>query len=453
MVGTTRRRVMAAGGGLAARAALAGAVGAAGAAGASSVGGCGPAPESGGAGGRPASGPVTIQYLGRGSAGEEEIYRTLIKDFAEKNPNVNVDVNWAGTGGADLIAEKVTSLLAANTPPDTFWVHSYSTLDWAAQKVLVDLTPHTKERGFDLGGYYKGPVDDFRWEGQLLALPRETSSLVMFYNKQLFAENGVKELTADSTWSEWLDAARRLTKEGPTGKIFGTFASGGNFNLFQMVWQNGAEIMNDKRTQSLLDSPAAIEAAQFVVDMRLRHRVSPLPSDYQGQTLNQFMIAGRVATNTTNQSFALDLQKANPFQWDVVAVPKNKVKAYAQASSGHGVTRASKQPAAGWQLVKWLAGEEASRLYAARGLVIPALVKVTESDVFSGAGMPPNYGKTWRDVLKQARSFAVTRRWNEVRAAFDREFGPALEGQKPVPDAMRAAKAAIDQILAAAAAP
>src|SRR6266542_1677476 len=408
---------------------------------------------AGSTGAAKSSGPVSIQYLGRGSAGEEEIYRSLIKDFQDRNPAIKVDVNWAGTGGADLIAEKMTALLAANTAPDTFWVHSYSTLDWAAQKVLVDLIPYTKEKGFDLGGYYKGPVDDFRWEGQLLSLPRETSSLVMFFNKQQFAEAGVKEFTPETTWAEWLEGAKRLTRDGPNGKVYGTFASGGNFNLFQMVWQNGGEIMNKERTQSLFDHPAALEAAQFIVDMRLKHEVSPRPSEFGQMSQGQFMIAGRMVTNTTNQSFALDLQKANAFQWDAVAPPRNKQKAYAQASSAHGITRASKQPAAGWQLVKWLAGEEASKLYAAKGLVIPALIKVTESDVFSGAGMPPSYGKTWRDVLRQARSFAVTKRWNDVRATFDKEFAPALTGDKSATDAMRAAKAAIDQILASVATP
>jgi multiple sugar transport system substrate-binding protein len=411
---------------------------------------CGPA---GGAapGEAPSSGPVTVQYLGRGSAGEEEIYRDLIKQFGERNPKVNVDVNWAGTGGAPLIAEKLTALIAANTPPDTFWVHSSSTLDWASQKVLVDLTPYTKEKGFDLAGYYQGPLDDFRWEGQLLSLPRETSTLVMFYNKQQFAESGVKELTSDSTWNDWLEAARKLTRETGTGKVFGTVASSSAFNIFQMIWQNGGEIINDKRTQSLLDSPQAIEAAQFIVDMRLKHRVAPQPSDYQGQTLTQFMIAGRLSSYTTGQALALDLQKANPFQWDAVAVPKNAKKVYAQASSGHGVTRLSKQPAAGWELVKWLAGEEASKLYAAKGLVIPALIRVTESDVFSGNGMPANYGKTWRDALKLSRSFAITRRWNDVLATFDKELAPALDGSKPVSDAMRSMKLAVDQILADAA--
>jgi hypothetical protein len=64
--------------------------------------------------------------------------------------------------------------------------------------------------------------------------------------------------------------------------------------------------------------------------------------------------------------------------------------------------------------------------------------------------MPASYGKTWRDVLKAARSFAVTRRWNDVLAALDKELAPALEGTKPVPDAMRSLKQAVDQILATA---
>ncbi|CAA9254706.1 MAG: hypothetical protein AVDCRST_MAG77-2380 [uncultured Chloroflexi bacterium] len=404
-----------------------------------------------GGGGAASAGPVIISYMGRGRATEEEIYRGLIKDFTDKAPNVKVDIIWAGEGGADPFAEKLTSMLAGGTPPDTVWVHGNHTLDWAAQKVTADLTPYTKEKGFDLGAWYKGPVDDFRWENQLLALPRETSALVMFYNRSMFQANGVKEPTGDTTWAEWLDWSRKLTRDAEEGKVFGTFASAGSFNLFQMIWQNGGEIMNQQRTQSLLDSPAAIEAAQFAVDMRVRHRVSPTPADYGTQSLNQFMMGGRLATNTTNQAFALDLQRSKPFDWDAAPVPKNKVKAYAQASSAHGVVRASKQPAAGWQLVSWLSGEEASRVYAQKGLVVPAVVKVTEAEVFNGAGMPANYGKTWREVLKLARSFSVTRHWGEVRTTFDAELAPALDGKKSVPDAMRSAKEAIDRILASTA--
>ncbi len=430
--GQTRRRLMVTGG------VLAGAM----------VAACGGATESGAPAGQSSSAPVTIQYLGRGSAGEEEIYRDLIKQFGERNPKITVDINWAGTGGSALIAEKLTAMLAGGTPPDTFWVHSYSTLDWAAQKVLVDLTPYTKEKGFDLAGYYKGPVDDFRWEGQVLSLPRETSSLVMFLNKGQFAEAGVKDLTPDSTWNDWLEASRKLTRDGPAGKVFGTFASASAFNVFQMIWQNGGEIVNEKRTQSLLDSPQAIETVQFLVDMRVKHQVAPQAADYQGQTLVQFFSGGRMASYTTNQSLANELQRLRPFEWDAVAIPKNKQKAYAQASSGHGITRASKSPAAGWELVKWLAGEDASKMYAAKGLVIPALIKVTESDIFSGTGMPANYGRTWRDVLKGARSFGAARRWGDVIATFDKELAPALEGSRPVPDTMRAVKQAVDQVLA-----
>src|SRR5690348_3310338 len=125
---TTRRRVLAAGGGLSAVALTA----------ACGAGGTETAPKT--------SGPVTIQYLGRGSTGEEEIYRSLINDFQGRDPNIKVDVVWAGTGGSAQIAEKLTALIAANQVPDTFWVHSAYTLDWADLKLLVDLTPYTKEK-------------------------------------------------------------------------------------------------------------------------------------------------------------------------------------------------------------------------------------------------------------------------------------------------------------------
>ena len=80
--GQTRRRILVSGG------VLAGAL----------VAACGGATESGAPAGQTSSGPVTIQYLGRGSAGEEEIYRDLIKQFGERNPKITVDINWAGTG-------------------------------------------------------------------------------------------------------------------------------------------------------------------------------------------------------------------------------------------------------------------------------------------------------------------------------------------------------------------
>src|SRR3954454_16592789 len=168
--GMTRRRVLAASGGVLAASALGGLAACGGAGGASGT--------TGGAAQAPA-GPVKIQFLGHGGTLEQQVYQDLVKDFHDKNPNITVDVIWE-PGGSPEVAAKITSLLAGGTPPDSFWVHSYSTLDFAAQNVLADLTNYAKEKGFDLGAYYKAPVDDFRWQGQLLAIPRETSTLVMF---------------------------------------------------------------------------------------------------------------------------------------------------------------------------------------------------------------------------------------------------------------------------------
>ncbi|HET7767226.1 MAG TPA: hypothetical protein VFN74_00545 [Chloroflexota bacterium] len=139
----------------------------------------------------------------------------------------------------------------------------------------------------------------------------------------LLAEHGERRFTPEITWPKWLGGTRRLTCEGPNGEIYRTFPSGGTFNFFQMIWQNGGEIMNGKRTQSPLDQVPPLEAAQLTIDMRLKHEVSPHPSEFGQLSQGQFMPAGRRAANTTNQSFAVELQRANAYQWDAVTVPRN----------------------------------------------------------------------------------------------------------------------------------
>ena len=138
------------------------------------------------------------------------------------------------------------------------------------------------------------------------------------------------------------------------------------------------------------------------------------------------------------------------FPWDVVPVPKRKVKAYGEASSGHGVYKGTKYPEHGWRLVRYLADEEAARVFARSGLVIPAFRRVTESDVFSGTQMPPSYNRVWIEVLISARSMPVTRNWLKVISEIDRTLAPVWSGEQPAAEGCRNAKPAVDQVLAEA---
>src|SRR5919109_1159083 len=117
----------------------------------------------------------------------------------------------------------LTSTAASiGAPPDTFWVHSYSTADLAAHELLLPLAPFLRDRGFDVSQYFKAPLDGMSYQQQVVALPRETSSKVLFYNRNLLDSNGIPPFAGEWTWDDWLAAARRLTADEGEARVWGT---------------------------------------------------------------------------------------------------------------------------------------------------------------------------------------------------------------------------------------
>src|SRR5688572_17867190 len=52
-----------------------------------------------------------------------------------------------------------------------------------------------------------------RWEGVLMCLPQNVSSLVVYYNRDLFRRFRVAEPTAGWTWTEFVIRAVNLTRD------------------------------------------------------------------------------------------------------------------------------------------------------------------------------------------------------------------------------------------------
>ncbi len=61
--------------------------------------------------------------------------------------------------------------------------------------------------------FYPETIAPFRWNGTLMCIPQNLSSLVVYYNKNLFDEAGLAYPSADWTWEGFLQTALALTKD------------------------------------------------------------------------------------------------------------------------------------------------------------------------------------------------------------------------------------------------
>ena len=105
---------------------------------------------------------------------------------------------------------------------------------------------------------------------ELFALPLHPNPAVLFFNKDLFAQRGVKAPDATWTWDTLLDSARRLT--GPEEPA--VEAPYEPIALWMTVRSMGGDILDPEWKKYTLDQPGGVAVIEWIADLALRHRVA-----------------------------------------------------------------------------------------------------------------------------------------------------------------------------------
>jgi len=109
------------------------------------------------------------------------------------------------------------------------------------------------------------------YEGERYSIPLDIHTLVMYYNKELFAEAGVPEPgTEPMSREEFEQALEQLDAAGITPVAIGT-----NFQaetLFQtFIQQYGGELTNEEGTEATFGTEAAAQALTYVNDLKQQY--------------------------------------------------------------------------------------------------------------------------------------------------------------------------------------
>ncbi len=213
-----------------------------------------------------------------------------------------------------------------------------------------------KDKGFDLNDFYSKVVDLCKFEGRLYALPREFASVVMFFNKTMFDKYGVEHPRPDWTWDDFLEVAQRLTKDTDgDGRVDQWGYIGGlewEAVRNSWIWQAGGNVFNDDLTESLMDSPEAIKAVQFVTDLVTKYHVSPRPGHQHQDTLKMFK-SGKLAMFPHSRPIVPAIREIKTFQWDVAHLPTGKERVTLIGTCGYAISAQTRYPQEAWEFLKY----------------------------------------------------------------------------------------------------
>ena len=195
---------------------------------------------------------------------------------------------------------KMQTMIAGNTAPDLMWL---------SQEYVANYRRQRRHPGYHRSG---GSVERHarRRTGRLLsrllarrpiqrqavrpALDRQP--VMLYYNPELFEAAGVDPPDESWTWDTFKEAAKKLTVKDASGNItqYGT-AFNGWPPVHMFIWQAGGEVISRDLQSSPIDSPEAIEGAQFYADIIYNPEYAVPEEVIKEQGFGEMAKAGKVA--------------------------------------------------------------------------------------------------------------------------------------------------------------
>ncbi len=172
-------------------------------------------------------------------------------------------------------------------------------------------------------------------KGEMLSLPFNSSTAVMYYNKDAFKKAGLDPDKAPATWPEFFDYAKKLKASGMEGGFSTNWISWIQLENFA-AWHNlpfgtrnnGFDGLD---TQLVFDSPKVIEHLQKIYDLSKdgtfiyggrENKANPLFSS--GKVAMHFESIGGYANFKANCKFDFGVARL-PYYPDVKGAPQNSI--------------------------------------------------------------------------------------------------------------------------------
>jgi len=382
-----------------------------------------------------------------GDPAELDVWNQIVADFHQANPNITVKVEVSDW---DSYWTKLKTLLSASTPPDVFAMDAPLYLDYQSRGVLLNLQPYLDKSPDLLNGVYPQTLEAYKTADGMYGLPRDFQTIVLFYNKDMFDAAGVAYPTANWTYDDLRNAAKSLTKVGADGKVtqFGFYSDLWDMELIwsEAIWANGGDVISADHTKTLIGEQNARPAWQLFHDMMFVDKSWP-DTNTAGEYGGDPFLAG-VAAMTTIGHWAVPGYAEVKFKWDVAPMPKGAVaQATSVNSAGFVIGKASKNPDAAFEFLKYVVSEPAQKRLAELGFACPVLKSVAESDAFLKQDTAINE-KVFLDSLAFAHMKPVFKGYDEWASAIGDGMAPIWTGEAELGPTLDAAVTAADEVLA-----
>ncbi|MGH8681827.1 MAG: ABC transporter substrate-binding protein [Burkholderiales bacterium] len=377
----------------------------------------------------------------------------LAADFEKQNPGIKVKPIYAGTYQETIV--KALTAHKAGDPPVTSVLLStdmFTLIDEDAIVPIDAVATSAADKAW-LKSFIPAFMMNSQTAGKVWGVPFQRSTVVLYWNKQLFKEAGLDPNRPPANWSEMLAYAQKLTKRDGSGNTtqwgIQVPSSGFPYWLFQgFTTQNGVELMNAAGDTTYYDKPEVIEALQFWVDLGRKHRVMPQGVVEWGTTPRDFF-ERKIAMMWTTTGNLTNVKNNAKFDFGVAMLPAGKRRGSPTGGGNFYVFKKSspQQQQAALRFIRWVTSPERAAQWGIDTGYVAVRGDAWETPVMKKyvSGFPA--AAVARDQLPFAVAELSTHENQRVTKALNDGLQAALTGAKTPAQAMQDAQREAERIL------
>lgn len=381
---------------------------------------------------------VVVRYFTFSAAPDHlEDLDAIIAEFEAQNEGITIEVSTAPF--ADYFTLLQADVVSGDAP-DVFELNYESFVTYAANGTLLDISDM-------LSGdapYYPRALEAFQYEGAQLALPETFSTVLMFYNADLFDEAGVEYPTTEWTWDDATAAAEAITALGDG--TWGIFQPVQFWEFYKKAAQNGeCEFFNEDMTESTINSPACVETLEMMMSF-MDNGLMPTAAELSGVSDSELFLNGDVGMLVTGIWMFGAFAEAD-FNWDVQIEPAINQNAHHFFANGVAVSATTDNTEASAAWAEFLtASETAAQVRVASSWELPALNEPAYFEDYLEITPPENREAVFL-ALESPVTPPVIERQNEMQDAVNGFITQFADGMLTAQEALDLSKEAIDALI------
>ncbi|UJL46051.1 ABC transporter substrate-binding protein [Virgibacillus sp. NKC19-16] len=255
-----------------------------------------------------------------GGSGQEAL-DSIVEGFNNSQDDIQVNAEYQGS--YDEALTKFHSVAGTDNAPTMMQVFEIGTMSMIESGNVVPIQEFIDADGYDMSGLEENIVNYYKIDDQFYSMPFNSSTPVMYYNKDAFEEAGLDPEAPPETFEEVEEASKTIMESNPDMSGFALQAYGWLYE--ELLANQGALYMNNDNGRT--DTPTEIafseEEGKSIFEWVNRMVEEETFANYgtNGDNMAAGFLAGDVAMFLQSSANTKGMIESAPFEVGVGFLP------------------------------------------------------------------------------------------------------------------------------------